>query len=70
MKIDGIRILSDCTTLSGITLFSSDYIDKISNDLKAAGYKFSTRGGIRVSLHFYNCYEEVDGFIRTVKKVL
>lgn len=70
MKIDGIRILSDCTTLSGITLFSSDYIDKISYDLKAAGYKFSTRGGIRVSLHFYNCYEEVGGFIRTVKKVL
>lgn len=68
-ETDGVNILSDRTTLSGITLFTSDHIEELSKDLKTAGYKFSTRGGIRVSVHFYNCFEEIEEFIRIVKNV-
>lgn len=66
-QIEDIQILSDCMTVSGITLFTSERIGTISKRLKEGRYKFSTRGGIRVSLHFYNSFEQIDKFISIVQ---
>ncbi len=65
----GVRLLTDGCSISGITLFTADNLDEIARLLKEEQYKFSMRGGMRVSLHFYNQEEEIYRFIEIVKRV-
>lgn len=66
-EVDGVEILSDLTTISGITLFRTKDTERTANELREKGFRFSVRGGIRISLHFYNQAEEIDLLIQVIK---
>lgn len=69
-QIEEVRLLTDHVSISGITLFTAPNLEKIAETLKAEKYKFSMRGGIRVSLHFYNKQGEINHLIELVKSAL
>lgn len=65
-SIPSCRVLSDPESVSGITLFTTGDDEKAAARLKARGFAFSRRDGIRVSPHFYNTKQEIDLLLETL----
>lgn len=67
-KIDDVHILSRGDTLSGITLITTKDDEKLARILRNHNFVFTVRNGIRISLHFYNTYEQIDKFIFLIQE--
>ena len=65
-SIPSCRVLSDSKRVSGITLFTTADDEKAAARLRARGFAFSCRNGIRLSPHFYNTKKEIDFLLDTL----
>lgn len=62
-----VKLLSNCKTISGITLFKTDKDEIVKQRLKESGIAFSYRDGLRISPHFYNSKEHMDILLNCIE---